>query len=269
MCRYYKYSSQRGQEQTMKKLAILPALAAILIAICCGSVAAQGPDPALIETGRKLFNDTTLSGSGQTSCATCHPANGHTDNKTYIGLDVVADGDPKGRSTPTLWGAGTRSAYSWAGTAPSLEANIRGIIVNRMKGAEPPPEKLAALAAYVRSLTPPGNSNIGNDGLPTKAASAGIQRGFDLFVGKGGCGTCHVLPTFDKKEAEDVGSGAKFKVPSLWAVSKTGPWFNDGRYKTLGEVVTYMWEFQSKKAGAPSTPTSAELADILAYLDAL
>jgi cytochrome c peroxidase len=94
---------------------------------------AGSPDAALVAQGRALFNDPKLSGDGRWSCATCHPSNGHTDNKTYVGVEVVPDGDPKGRSTPTLWGAGTRQAYSWAGTAPSLEANIRGIIVNRMK----------------------------------------------------------------------------------------------------------------------------------------
>src|SRR5262245_64523956 len=118
------------------------------------------PDATLVAQGRALFNDPKLSGDGRWSCATCHPHEGHTDNKTYVGVEVVADGDPKGRSTPTLWGAGARQAYSWAGTAPSLEANIRGIIVNRMKGPEPSPETLAALVAYVRSLGFPPTTYI-------------------------------------------------------------------------------------------------------------
>src|SRR5262249_22712826 len=96
---------------------------------------AAGPaSPELIARGRALFNDVGLSVDGKWACANCHPSEGHTDNKTYVGVTVVADGDPNGRSTPTLWGAGFRRAYSWAGTTPSLEANIRGIIVNRMKG---------------------------------------------------------------------------------------------------------------------------------------
>ena len=247
---------------------------AVMFCLIAGtpSALAQAPAPAdaaTIERGKALFSDTRLSASGQVSCATGHPANGHTDNKTYVGLDVVADGDPKGRSTPTLWGAGARSAYSWAGTAPSMEANIRGIIVNRMKGPEPSPETLASLAGYIRSLAPPANPNIGADGTPTRTATAEIKRGFDLFVGKGQCGTCHVLPTFDKKEVEDVGSGGKFKVPALRAVGTTAPYFNDGRFATLAEATKYMWEFQTKKAGEPSTPTAAELSDLVAYLSAL
>ncbi len=233
------------------------------------TVQAQVADPAAVARGKALFADTSLSGNGQISCAACHPANGHTDNKTYIGVDIVADGNPQGRSTPSLWGAGLRSAYSWAGTAPSLEANIRGIIVNRMKGPEPAPETLAALAAYVRALPVPRGPGVGDDGAPVAAASAGVKRGFDLFVGAGGCATCHQLPSFDKKEAENVGSGGAFKVPSLWAVSKTAPYFHDGRYASLAEAVKYMWEFHNAKLGTPSSPSAAELADLVAYLEAL
>ncbi|MCC6914911.1 MAG: c-type cytochrome [Rhodospirillaceae bacterium] len=223
----------------------------------------------VVKKGEALFNDPKLSGAGDLSCAQCHPNNGHTNNKTYVGTEVVADGDPEGRSTPTLWAAGTRSVYAWAGTALSLEENIRGIIINRMKGAEPSPETLAALAAYVRSLPPPRNAGILDDGTPSEAAREAIKRGFSLFVGEGACGSCHVLPTFDKPELEDVGSGGAFKVPALHAVSLTAPYFHDGRYKGLAEAVRYMWEVQAAKAGSPSKPTDAQMSDLLAYLNAL
>src|SRR5262245_24385190 len=131
---------------------------------------AAGPAaPELVARGRELFSDVGLSAERRWSCASCHPNEAHTDNKTYVGLTVVPDGDPNGRSTPTLWGAGFRRAYSWAGTAPSLEANIRGIIVNRMKGAEPSPETLAALAAYVRILPYAENTHTRVGGTPSHA----------------------------------------------------------------------------------------------------
>src|SRR4030095_3308824 len=90
-----------------------------------------------VAQGKALFSDTALSGDGGYSGAKGDPDNGHTDNKTYVGVDVVKDGDPKGRSTPTLWGVGTRAAFSWAGTAPSLQAKIRGLMLKRMKGPGP------------------------------------------------------------------------------------------------------------------------------------
>ena len=72
----------------------------------------QAAETPLIARGRALFNDVKLSGDGKWSCASCHPNHGHTNNKTYVGLNVVPDGDPNGRSTPTLWGVGTRHAFS-------------------------------------------------------------------------------------------------------------------------------------------------------------
>lgn len=240
------------------------------LALAAPPVVAQTapPDPALAAKGKALFEDTALSGDGKTACVTCHPA-GHTDNKSYVGLNVVPDGDPNGRSTPTLWGAAKRSVYAWAGTAPTMTGNIRGIIVNRMKGAEPSPETLNALVAYIGTLEPPRSGHVDEDGLPTDAAPEAVKRGFELFTGEGQCGTCHVMPTFDKPEVEDVGSGGTFKVPALWAVAQTAPYYHDGRYKTLEETAKYMWEFQTKKAGTPSSPTPAQLADLVAYLKAL
>ena len=102
-------------------------LAALVLAGACATsqelTPVQAPETPLIAKGRALFNDPNLSGDGMWSCASCHPNHGHTNNKTYVGVDVVPDGDPKGRSTPTLWGVGTRHAFSWAGTAPSLSAS--------------------------------------------------------------------------------------------------------------------------------------------------
>src|SRR5262245_48041325 len=221
--------------------------------------------PELVARGRALFIDTTLSGDGQWSCASCHPSEGHTDNRTYVGLTPVADGDPTGRSTPTLWGAGFRRAYSWAGTAPSLEANIRGIIVNRMKGAEPAPDTLAALAAYLRSLPYPPNPNLNADGSPSDAAPAAARRGYELFMVRAGCKTCHEPPHFEKPDVEDIGSGGKFKVPSLRSASRTGPYFHDGRYPSLEQAVRAMWEYV-QKAGTSEKLTEDDIRDLVEFV---
>lgn len=228
------------------------------------SMPTHAPETPVIARGRALFNDVQLSADGKWSCASCHPNHGHTDNKTYIGLDVVPDGNPKGRSTPTLWGAGTRQAFSWAGTAPSLQANIRAIIVNRMKGPEPSKENLEALEAYVRSLGFPANPNLNADGTPSNNAPAAAKRGYAVFL-KAGCQACHLPPTFDKKEVEDVLVGDKFKVPSLRSVSLTAPYFHDGRFATLEEAVRYMWSFQ-QKAGTTEKLTDADLRDLVEFL---
>ena len=224
----------------------------------------------LIEKGRTLFADPSLSGSGQLSCATCHPQNGHTDNKTYFALEVVADGDPRGRSTPTLWGSGSRQAeWSWAGNVPMLETQVRNVIVNRMKGAEPAKDTVEALTAYVRSLPNPPAQFLDKDGMPIGTAPADVKRGFAIFSGKGGCMTCHLPASYDKKGAEDVGSGGAFKVPSLRAIARTAPYFHDGRFKTLEETASFMFDFYAKKAGTTDTLSDAEKRDLVAFLRAL
>lgn len=239
---------------------------AVLLAFPLPAAAQTG----LVDKGRALFNDPRLSASGQVSCATCHPLGGHTDNKTYVGLDAVADGDPKGRSTPTLWGAGIRQAeWSWAGNIPNIETNIRGIIVNRMKGTEPSKETLDALAAYVKSLPNGPAPFLNQDGMPRDTAPADVKRGYALFSGKAGCMTCHSPAAYDKKGPEDVGSGGPFKVPALRNVSKTGPYFHDGRFKSLDEAITFMWDFYRKKNDSKDTLTDADKRDLAAFLRAL
>lgn len=252
----------------LMRLGLVAAVGTMLATAGCASrqemTPTFAPETPLIARGRALFNDTSLSADGKWSCASCHPNNAHTDNKTYVGLDVVPNGDPKGRSTPTLWGVGARQAFSWAGTAPSLQANIRGIIVNRMKGQEPSPDALNALEAYVKSLGYPPNSNLNSDGTPSASAPAAAKRGYQVFL-KAGCQACHQPPAFDKKDVEDVLSGGKFKVPSLRVVSRTAPYFHDGRFPTLDQAVRYMWEFQ-QKAGTTETLSEEDLRNLVEFL---
>ena len=85
---------------------------------------------------------------------------------------------------------------------------------------------------------------------------------------KAGCKTCHLPPHYDKKDVEDVFSGGKFKVPSLRVVSRTGPWFHDGRYKTLDEAVRAMWEYV-QKAGTSEKLSDAEIQDLVEFLKVL
>jgi cytochrome c peroxidase len=235
-------------------------------------------ETGLIEKGRVLFNDPRLSGSGLFSCASCHPMNGHTNNKTYVGVEVVVDGDPRGRSTPTLWGAAQRLAYwSWAGTIPTLEASIRGEIVERMKGRQPTLEMVTALTAYTRSLPHRPAPLLDEAGIPHTTAPAAVKRGYALFAGKAGCMNCHEPPSYDSKGVEDVGSGGTFKAPSLRSAAQTAPYFHDGRFKTLDEAVNAMSDGAvglmtnafRRRTGVADKLSDAEKRDIVAFLKAL
>lgn len=219
-----------------------------------------------VKDGLLLFNDTSLSGSGKVACATCHPRGGHTDNKTYVGLEVVKDGTPEGRSVPLLYGVKDTAPYSWAG-GKTLEDNVKGIIMNRMKGKEPTRDQLTSLVAYLNSLEFAGNPNLSPDGSAGDAAPEAAKRGYQVFL-KASCNACHVPPAFAKAENEDIGSGGSFNVPSLRGLSTTAPYFHDGRYPTLRALIPAKLKYL-EGLGSTEKFTTGEIEDLLAYLNLL
>lgn len=236
-----------------------------LVHLACVEVKVEASDDPVRE-GLLLFNDPGLSGSGKVACATCHPNGGLTNNNTYVGLDVVPDGQQDGRSTPLLWGAGDTAPYGWSG-GKTLKDNIKGIIVKRMKGAEPSDRMLDQLAAYINSIEFPHNLNLNDDGSPSEAAPMAAQRGFKVFQ-RASCNICHVPPIFTKEDNEDIGSGGTFSVPSLRGVSMTAPYFHDGRYSDLRALLPAKLRF-IEELGSTETFTEDEIEDLLAYLNIL
>jgi cytochrome c peroxidase len=239
------------------------ACAAGLLVACTPAPQAPAAPADPVQAGFRLFNDPTLSGDGKVACASCHPRGGHTNNHTYVGLNVVPDGQADGRSTPLLWGVKDTAPYSWAG-GKSLQDNVKGIIVNRMKGKEPTPEQLAQLEAYLGSLEFAANPNLNADGTPSDAAPAAARRGHRAFL-KASCNACHVPPVFAKADNEDIGSGGSFNVPSLRGVATTAPYFHDGRHPTLRALIPAKLEYL-EALGATETLTPEEIEDLLAYL---
>ena len=234
-----------------------------------GRAGAQEPSPAPLDpvrSGLLLFNDPAVSGSGKVSCASCHPRGGHTDNITYVGLEVVKDGTPEGRSTPLLWGARDTAPYSWAG-GKTLKENIKGIIVNRMKGKEPTDEQLDLLIAYLHSLKFAPNPNLNPDGSPSAAAPEAARRGHKVFL-KASCNTCHEPPVFSKADNEDIGSGGSFSVPSLRGLATTAPYFHDGRFPTLRALIPAKLKYL-QDMGTTEKISDKEIEDLLAYLNLL
>jgi cytochrome c peroxidase len=253
---------------SVRRSDVLLTLSALGLALA--ACAPPGPPPAAetdpVQAGLRLFHDASLSGSGTVSCGTCHPRGGHTNNHTYVGLEVVPDGQPDGRSTPLLYGVKDTAPYSWAG-GKTLKENIKGIIVTRMKGKEPTETELDRLAAFVSSLEFPRNPALNADGGASEAAPAAARRGYQVFV-KASCNICHVPPVFAKAENEDIGSGGSFNVPSLRGVSTTAPYFHDGRFPTLRALIPEKLNYL-KRLGSTETFTEQEIEDLLAYLSIL
>jgi cytochrome c peroxidase len=242
----------------------------------------------LAALGRTLFFDKRLSGNGKVSCASCHvPERYFTDGKVKspsLNKDSVLK-----RNTPSLLYAGLQHGQFWDGRAKTVKAQIRDVLFNplEMDGSEVAIRKLfsqgsekdpldeisTALSAFVSSLQPM-NSPFDQYMAGNKKALTEIQiQGFNLFMGKAQCGTCHFAPLFnslvppfyDISELEILGTTQTddllhpqydsdqgrnnlykiqyyqqaFKTPTVRNAEKTGPYMHNGAFKTLERVIEF------------------------------
>ena len=273
--------------------------------------------PAKIALGKQLFVDTRLSGSGKTACQSCHYRKyGWTDAQVLSRKD---NGDLNTRHTPSLYNVGYQSAWYWDGRAATLEAQVlaawRGqtgadpakvaVALNAIPGyrsqfdavfgGEASPDAIAkALAAYLRATnsddSPWDRYEQGN----RRAVSRDAVAGFQLFMNKGRCATCHAPPYYGNSTFHNIGlehAKAKpdpgrfnatkdeadrgaFKTPSLRSVALGAPYFHDGSVATLEEAVSYMAGGGKPDANkspllTPTGLTGREIKQIVAFLGSL
>ncbi len=273
-------------------------------------------DAAKVALGRDLFRDVRLSGSGRASCASCHdPARAFTDGrKTAVG----PAGAMLTRNTPALYNLAWATSFFWDGRAPSLAEQAKVPILapaelagdlssiaqdlsrdeemsTRFAVAFPAApritevEILDALAAYERSLVSPQTRFDRWVEGDVEALTAQELEGFDIFVGKGGCVSCHGgwrltddafhdigLPGTDLGRGALVPGGLpEFKTPSLREAAHTAPYMHDGSLATLEDVVRhYTGGLVMRQSLAPTVVrdlklTNEEKADLVAFLKTL
>ncbi len=181
--------------------------------------------------GRLLFHsvgDARIARDGR-ACASCHPE-GRDDSLVW----ATPDGP---RRSITLAGrVGGTAPYAWNGSESDLRAHLAATF-DRLNGAGGLKSvELEALTAYVESLAPPPT--------PSAVRDAHVQRGADLFASSAvGCAGCHsgAMATdnghHDVKSKSDADRTGEFNTPSLHLVGGTGPYFHDGRYKTLHDLL--------------------------------
>ncbi|NIJ52449.1 cytochrome-c peroxidase [Dyadobacter arcticus] len=253
-----------------------------------------------IALGQKLFYDGRISGNGKTNCGTCHqPGLAYTDGlKTSKGFGK----ESIGRNAPTLQYAALQQAMFYDLRSPSLEDQAADVIHNKnemhgsldeiakligsdadyqrlFKKAYPeldtiPPVYIQnSLAVFVRSLNPFNSRFDQYMRGDKKVLTLEEISGFNLFMGKAKCGTCHFVPLFngtvppdyqrtesevlgvtadaDFKNAKldtDAGRGAHnqfpqwenaFKTSTVRNVAKTAPYMHNGAYATLEQVMQF------------------------------
>ena len=195
------------------------------------------------------------------SCATCH-INGATNPALFIpGMSNRAGNfdttgplfnphtyngiiDPV--TVPSLRGARFTWPYGHDGRLPSLRDFVRTVIVSEFSGPEPSSEILDAIVAYILEIDFLPNRRLGQSGKLTGPTSASEKRGEALFYKPFthdpgmSCATCHIPSAqFMDHLTHDVGSDGSFKTPTLLNVDFNGPYFHDGRYRTLEEAIVH------------------------------
>ncbi|MFN8282039.1 MAG: cytochrome c peroxidase [Chitinophagales bacterium] len=259
--------------------------------------------PELAQIGKKLFTDKRLSIDNKLSCATCHQvANAFTD-KEFTAITNV-DGKFQKRNTPTLLNAALQAGFFYDIRALSLEQQIGHVITNteefnctydtivyrlksdtqyvRLFSQAFPEYKDDAITSYTINtcladfqrklilLNSPFDKYMRNE---TAIISESTKRGFNLFMGKAQCGSCHFAPTYfgltppfySNSEAEILGVTKKFdtihpvldddigrfkvfefddfkhafKTSTVRNSFLTAPYFHNGGFLTLPDVIEF------------------------------
>lgn len=251
--------------------------------------------------GKLLFYDPILSGNNQRSCASCHkPTEYFTDTTQATALQFDRNGHLT-RNTPTLINSIFNHLLMYDGKHISLQAQARDVITNpkEMNSDEKgllkklmsvkeykdafkrfvkltPEEKEVSLNHIVGAITfyyadfsqyySPFDRAM-NQG---ETISDDVKQGFNLFMSKAQCGTCHFVPHFNgikppyvgsefevlgtpadkefRKLSEDRGRYEVNPVPEMMNAFRTGtvrnaeftkPYMHNGVFNTLEEVIDF------------------------------
>jgi cytochrome c peroxidase len=257
--------------------------------------------PDLVRLGSALFENTTMSLGGR-SCRSCHtPERSFTDG-LVVNRSLQKD-EGLMRNTPSLIYAALQPSLFYDVRASYLEQQAHDVLFNKdemdvslehaiagfkkdkvmlhafskaFPGISDPYTQdhiILALAAFQRQLPLFGSAfdryMLGDSLAMNKQQVAG----FNLFMGKAKCGTCHFMPLFngagppfyDKIDSEILGVpegrdtlhalidkdlGAydyfknnikkyAFKTPSIRNAARTAPYMHNGVYQTLEEVIDF------------------------------
>lgn len=251
--------------------------------------------------GRLLFFDPILSGNGKRSCASCHKPDEYFTDTTLATSLAFNETGRLSRNTPTLINVVYNHLLMLDGKHISLQKQAKGVITDAGEmGCDERKildnvmscEKYRKAFQKLRKLTPfyPDvnidhvvsaitlyYSGFSDFNAPFDRAMNGKEslnaeaiRGFNLFMSKAECATCHFVPQFNgvkppyiSSEFEVIGvpadTGYKkissdsgryninpavetmhaFRTGSLRNSSNTKPYMHNGVFRTMDEVINF------------------------------
>jgi mono/diheme cytochrome c family protein len=203
------------------------------------------------DAGRGVFHQQTQIGL---ACASCHPE-GREDGLTW---DFVDFGK---RRTQNLAGdILQRAPYHWNGDMSSLPTLMDDVFAVRMAGGQLSERQKRSLGPWLDRIPAPAPAYV----APVDA----LERGKQIFESPAtGCVSCHSGALLTDNRLVDVGTGAKFKVPSLRGIGARAPFMHDGCAKTLTDRFTVCGN--STSHGLTGQLSPGEISDLVAYLESL
>ena len=255
-------------------------------------------DVFLVAFGDMLFDSPEIFGDPAKSlglaCSTCHNRSDINQRFFIAGISPhpgAADVDGSffnarfndhrsdALDIPSLRGLRFTGPYGRDGRFASLRDFTRNVIVNEFKGPEPSPLILDALIAYMLEFDFLPAPHLKPDGRLKSTAPEAAKRGEFIFkssfpgMDDQSCASCHVPSShFTDNAVHDIGSAGEqassrfsgaFDTPTLLSAAYTAPYFHDGRFETLREVVA--WKDQTFSLGL----SDVDRDDLTAYLEAV
>ena len=202
------------------------------------------------DAGRQVFHGQTAIGL---ACASCHPE-ARDDGRVWTFEGVGT------RRTQNLAGSILqRGPYHWVGDEKDLGVLMDDVFANRMGGGEVTRSQKLSLGPWLDRVPAPA---------PTPMIDVtAVERGRTVFV-SAGCETCHGGALLTNNQLFDVGTGGKFKVPSLVGISARAPFMHTGCAATLRDRFSGGCG-GGDRHGTTSTLTAGQIDDLVAYLESL
>ncbi len=253
------------------------------------------------ELGKLLFYDPILSANNKRSCASCHQSEDYfCDNQNKANLQL-SRASLLERNSPSLINSLFNHLIMADGKLLDLQEQVKAVVSNSLEMGEDPQlalKKVLSCKAYKKRFTSILNfvpedqeiefehlasaitfyygkfSKYSSDfdaAMNTKAeVKPEVKAGFNLFMGKAQCATCHFVPHFNgvkppyvgsefevlgvpadtnyTKLSPDVGRYAvnpapethrAFRTGSLRNINRTAPYMHNGVFSTLEQVIDF------------------------------